>query len=114
MFDAPLVKKALANMSHVVLVVISSPTLLQPYCSNCRQVFDAPPLVKKALANTCGLHRTYCVDHDNTDVVKRLMEEHGIRSVFTTEVGFSGGLGFAWFIWLDAWSKEREDPHRWS
>ncbi|WIA31719.1 hypothetical protein OEZ86_002595 [Tetradesmus obliquus] len=49
------------------------------------EVFDAPQLVKKALANTCGLHKTYCVAHDDTDVVKRLMEEHGIRSVFTTQ-----------------------------
>jgi hypothetical protein len=50
------------------------------------QVFDAPLLVKKALANTCGLHLTYCVAHDDTDMVKRLMEDHGVRSVFTTEV----------------------------
>jgi hypothetical protein len=42
--------------------------------------------VKKVLANTCGLHRTYCVTHDDTDVVKRLMEDHGVRNVFTTQV----------------------------
>jgi hypothetical protein len=50
------------------------------------QVFDAPLLVKKALANTCNLHRTYCVAHDDTDMVKKLMEDHGVRIVYTTEV----------------------------
>ncbi|WIA11591.1 hypothetical protein OEZ85_011696 [Tetradesmus obliquus] len=49
------------------------------------EVFDAPPLVKKALSNNCKLHCTYCVDHDDTDLVKRLMEEHGVRNVFTTK-----------------------------
>ncbi|KAF6257582.1 hypothetical protein COO60DRAFT_1219288 [Scenedesmus sp. NREL 46B-D3] len=49
------------------------------------EAFDAPPLVKKALANTCGLHKTYCVAHDDTDAVKRLMEEHGVRNVYTTD-----------------------------
>lgn len=77
-------------------------------------MFDAPPLVKKALSNNCKLHCTYCVDHDDTDLVKRLMEEHGVRNVFTTKVGFSGCLWFAWSIWLDAWGKQREIPHRWT
>jgi hypothetical protein len=63
-------------------------TMCMAACATaCCQVFDAPPLVKKALANTCGLHRTYCVAHDDTDVIKRLMEDHGVRNVYSTQVG---------------------------
>lgn len=50
------------------------------------QVYHAPPLVKKALANLAGLDKFYVVEHNDVVRVQKLMEDKGIRRVFTPQV----------------------------
>lgn len=53
------------------------------------QVYDAPPLVRHCLANMCNLPNVYIVNHDDTDQVRRLMDDHRIRQVYTPQRSLS-------------------------
>jgi hypothetical protein len=67
----------------------------------CVQLFDAPPLVRHALNNVCGLDTTYVMSVHDLDKARAMMEQQkGVRKVYSPEVrgfdredGVCGGGG---------------------
>ena len=54
----------------------------------CLQLFDAPPLVRHALNNVCGLDTTYVMSVHDLDKARAMMEQQkGVHKVYSPEVG---------------------------
>eukprot|EP00877_Chromochloris_zofingiensis_P011380 jgi/Chrzof1/6496/Cz18g13140.t1 len=48
-------------------------------------VFDAPPLVKQAVTDVCSLNRTYIMEQHDTNIIKYLLDNTPIHSLYTPE-----------------------------